>query len=139
MMRSAGTRLSLFVGVLLVSRLLLLAEEVATFPSGQLALYGVLYKPQGTGPFAGSRLQPQQRSRNTQQRGLRGPWTGACGPWMSAPCTVPACSRARRVGGSVYRRRDYCGGDSFAGHERRRQGIRDEDLSLVRQIRSGGP
>ncbi len=52
MMRSAGTRLSLFVGVLLVSRLLLLAEEVATFPSGQLALYGVLYKHQGTGPFA---------------------------------------------------------------------------------------
>jgi dienelactone hydrolase len=41
----------LFLLVLLVSPLLAFASDVVSFPSGQLTLQGVLYKPEGTGPF----------------------------------------------------------------------------------------
>lgn len=37
--------------LLLLSRSILLAQDVATFPSGKLTLHGVLYKPEGAGPF----------------------------------------------------------------------------------------
>jgi carboxymethylenebutenolidase len=36
---------------LLLSTLVLPAADVVAFPSGKLTLYGVLYKPEGTGPF----------------------------------------------------------------------------------------
>jgi dipeptidyl aminopeptidase/acylaminoacyl peptidase len=37
--------------VLLAFRLFVPAADVVSFPSGELTLYGALYKPQGTGPF----------------------------------------------------------------------------------------
>src|ERR1700741_5674216 len=36
---------------LLLLPLVLSAEETITFPSGEIPLHGVLYKPEGTGPF----------------------------------------------------------------------------------------
>src|SRR6201987_5234746 len=36
---------------LLLLPLVLSAEETVTFPSGEITLHGVLYKPEGTGPF----------------------------------------------------------------------------------------
>jgi carboxymethylenebutenolidase len=36
---------------LLLAPTALLAQDIVTFPSGQITLHGVLYKPQGTGPF----------------------------------------------------------------------------------------
>jgi dienelactone hydrolase len=38
---------------LLLSPLVLYAAETVTFPSGEITLHGVLYKPEGTGPFPG--------------------------------------------------------------------------------------
>jgi carboxymethylenebutenolidase len=40
-----------FLFVLLLLPLVLSASETITFPSGELTLHGVLYKPEGTGPF----------------------------------------------------------------------------------------
>ena len=42
---------SFFLFLLLASPLLLLAADVVSFPSGELTLQGVLYKPAGPGPF----------------------------------------------------------------------------------------
>jgi hypothetical protein len=42
---------SFFLFLLLASPLLLLAADVVSFPSGELTLQGVLYKPEGAGPF----------------------------------------------------------------------------------------
>src|SRR6202166_5298093 len=36
---------------LLLLPLVLAATETVTFPSGEITLHGVLYKPEGTGPF----------------------------------------------------------------------------------------
>ena len=41
----------LFLIVLLMSPIFAFASDVVSFPSGQLTLQGVLYKPEGTGPF----------------------------------------------------------------------------------------
>lgn len=49
MVRIAG--LFLFLLVLLASPLFAFTSAVVSFPSGQLTLQGVLYKPEGTGPF----------------------------------------------------------------------------------------
>src|SRR5271163_1674658 len=46
------TRLGFLIGFsLLLSPLNLSSEEIVTFPSGQITLHGVLYKPEGPGPF----------------------------------------------------------------------------------------
>jgi carboxymethylenebutenolidase len=36
---------------LLLSQMVLSAEDIVVFPSGEITLHGVLYKPEGTGPF----------------------------------------------------------------------------------------
>jgi len=36
---------------LLLSPLFLSAADIVAFPSGEITLHGVLYKPEGTGPF----------------------------------------------------------------------------------------
>ena len=45
-----GTRGLLLVCVL-TSSPLLAAEDVVTFPSGKITLRGVIYRPEGAGPF----------------------------------------------------------------------------------------
>lgn len=50
MLRKAWLSLSLLSWFLLLP-LFLFASEVVSFPSGDLTLHGVLYKPQGKGPF----------------------------------------------------------------------------------------
>src|SRR5579862_7059094 len=42
---------SLILFSLLFSPLILCAEDIVTFPSGDITLHGVLYKPKGAGPF----------------------------------------------------------------------------------------
>lgn len=49
--RHAWALLSFLLSVLLLPPLLLSAAELVSFPSGNLTLHGVLYKPEGTGPF----------------------------------------------------------------------------------------
>ena len=46
-----STRLLGLAFALLVSSLLLSAADMVSFPSGALTLQGVLYKPDGNGPF----------------------------------------------------------------------------------------
>lgn len=43
--------LPLFLVVSVVAPFFLLAPDVVTFPSGSLTLHGVIYKPEGNGPF----------------------------------------------------------------------------------------
>jgi carboxymethylenebutenolidase len=49
--RVQSTCTLLFLLVLMVSPLFVYASDVVSFPSGQLTLHGVLYKPEGKGPF----------------------------------------------------------------------------------------
>jgi carboxymethylenebutenolidase len=49
--RVQSTCTLLFLLVLMVSPLFVFASDVVSFPSGQLTLHGVLYKPEGKGPF----------------------------------------------------------------------------------------
>jgi carboxymethylenebutenolidase len=49
--RHAWALLSFPLSVLLLAPSLLSATESVSFPSGNLTLHGVLYKPEGTGPF----------------------------------------------------------------------------------------
>lgn len=49
--RHAWTFLSFPLSLLLVAPLLVCAAEVVSFPSGNLTLHAVLYKPEGTGRF----------------------------------------------------------------------------------------
>lgn len=51
MKRYTWSSLVLLLFSLLLSPLVLFAENIVTFPSGQLTLSGVLYKPTGAGPF----------------------------------------------------------------------------------------
>jgi len=51
MKRNAGALLAILVFLLIPFAALVLASETVTFPSGQLTLHGVLYKPEGKGPF----------------------------------------------------------------------------------------
>jgi hypothetical protein len=44
-------RLGLVVVSLALSRLILGAADIVTFPGGALTLHGVVYKPDGAGPF----------------------------------------------------------------------------------------
>lgn len=49
--RHARALPSFLLSVLLLPPLLLSSAELVSFPSGNLTLHGVLYKPEGTGPF----------------------------------------------------------------------------------------
>ena len=51
MIRNTWALLSGLLFLLLTAPLLALTAEVVAFPSGELTLHGVLYKPEGTGPF----------------------------------------------------------------------------------------
>jgi len=51
MIRNTSALLSVLVFLLAFFPLFLLAASAVTFPSGDLTLHGVLYKPEGAGPF----------------------------------------------------------------------------------------
>ncbi len=51
MFRRTALLLACFVFLQVASRSSVAKGEVVSFPSGNLKLYGLLYKPQGTGPF----------------------------------------------------------------------------------------
>src|ERR1700675_4744180 len=51
MIRKTCTLLSFLLFLLLPSPTVSAEAEVVSFPSGKLTLQGVLYKPEGTGPF----------------------------------------------------------------------------------------
>lgn len=51
MIRNTGALLSFLLFLLLPSPSPLSGAEVVSFPSGELTLHGVLYKPEGAGPF----------------------------------------------------------------------------------------
>jgi len=51
MIRRVKALVPLLLFALFVLPLFLFAEDVVTFPSGELTLHGALYKPEGSGPF----------------------------------------------------------------------------------------
>ena len=51
MIRRVKALFPLLLFALFVLPLFLFAEDVVTFPSGELTLHGALYKPEGSGPF----------------------------------------------------------------------------------------
>src|SRR5258708_3289861 len=51
MIRNTCALLSFLLFLLLPSPAVSAGAEVVSFPSGELTLHGVLYKPEGTGPF----------------------------------------------------------------------------------------
>lgn len=96
------------------------AANIVAFPSGAITLHGVLYKPEGTGPFPAVVYNHGSAAGMLKRTGIRCAGPSIRQPRMGILWAIPARSRLKCVGWSLYWRSDRCGAEERRHIVRRR-------------------